>query len=232
MHQAQHALRSVIAALRGPQLALLALALGLALLWFGPAALALGLPFTLMLLPRWAGPGNGARSRTTATGQMTEMATALDQRLRAARRANHPVLCITLVIRGLDGVGATLGDRVLTTCLDRLSHGLRREDALYDLGAGHLGVIPDGSRGLDDTSARRLAARLQAHATAALAGIRGAEALSITTGLCLDAQPGTRNARAMIAAALAAAAIGNDPGADSGLDVTAIPARPPPAERG
>jgi GGDEF domain-containing protein len=231
MHQAQHALRNVIAALRGPQLALLALAFGLALLWFGPAALALGLPFALMLLPRGAARGTRARPRTATTGQMTEMATALDHRLRAARRAHHPVLCITLAIRGFDGVQGPLGDRVVTTCLDRLSHGLRREDALYDLGAGRLGIIPDGARGLDDTSARRLAARLEAHATAALGGIRGAEALRIATGLCLEAQPGTRNARAMIAEALAAAN-GNDPGNDNGLGIVAIPARPPPAERG
>ncbi|MDZ7709448.1 MAG: hypothetical protein U5K36_04685 [Roseovarius sp.] len=214
MHQAHHALRSAFAALRGPQLAILALALGLALVWFGPAAMALGLPFALILLPRRAASFDGAQRRATPTGQMTEMARALDHRLRAARRAGHPVLCVTLAIRGFDAVPGALGERLVTTCLDRLSHGLRREDALFDLGGGRFGVIPDGARGIGDPAARRLAARLQAHAAGALSGISGAEALSIASGVCLETQPGTRSACAVITDSLAATA------------------RPPPSDAG
>ena len=139
MHQPQHALRSALAALRGPQIVILALALGLAFAWFGPAALALGLPFALMLIPRRA-TGQGGRRRHDATpDQMADMAAALDHRLRTARRARHPVLCITLVITGFEGLRASQGERLVTTCLDRLSHGLRREDALFDqIGRAHV----------------------------------------------------------------------------------------------
>lgn len=225
MHQAHNALRSAVAALRGPQLAILALALGLALMWFGPAALALGLPFALILLPRRATEGQGAGRRTAPTGQMTEMATALDHRLRAARRAGHPVLCVTLVIPGFDGVSGALGDRLVTTCLDRLSHGLRREDALFDLGAGRFGVIPDGTRGLDAGAAHRLAARLEAHATTALSGILGGERLRIASGVCLETQPGARGARALITDSLATATAA----ATTAVSATA---RPPPCGAG
>jgi GGDEF domain-containing protein len=204
MHQAQHVLRSALAALCGPQFAILALALGLAFAWFGPAALALVAPFALMLVPRGAAARGGKGRRSAPSGQMAEMTAMLDHRLRAARRARHPVLCITLAIQGFDGVAARLGDRLVTTCLDGLSHGLRREDALFDLGGGHFGIIPDGAGGMDGAAARRLAARLQAHAAASLSGIRRAEGLTIASGLCLETQPGTRSARAVIADSLAA----------------------------
>ena len=229
MHQAQHALRSAVAALRGPQLAILALALGLALMWFGPAALALGLPFALMLLPRRIAAGHRDGGRAAPTGQMTEMATALDHRLRTARRAGHPVLCVTLVIPGFDGVPGALGERLMTTCLDRLSHGLRREDALFDLGAGRFGVIPDGARGLDAGAAHRLAARLQSHAATALSGVRSAETLTIASGVCLETQPGSRSARAVIADSLADAAINATTTATT--SVSAKP-QPPPSGKG
>jgi len=203
MQHAQHALRSALSALRGPQALMLALALGLAFAWFGPAALALGLPFALILLPRRAAPHGREGRRSTPPGQMAEMAAMLDRRLRAARRARHPVVCITLAIPGFEGVRASLGERIVTTCLDGLSHGLRREDALFDLGCGHFGVIPDGARGMDTAAARRLAARLEAHAARSLNALRGAHGLTILSGFCLETQPGTRGARAVIADSLA-----------------------------
>jgi len=211
MHHAQHALRSALAALRGPQLLILALALGLAFAWFGPAALALGLPFVLMLIPRGAAARGGPPRRDAPAGQMAEMAATLDHRLRAARRARHPVLCITLAIPGFDGVRATLAGRVVTTCLDGLSHGLRREDALFDLGGGRFGVIPDGARGMDKAAAERLAARLEAHAASGLAGIGGAEGLTIRSGFRLETQPPARGARAVIADSLAATGAADAP---------------------
>ncbi|MFB9149945.1 hypothetical protein [Roseovarius ramblicola] len=204
MHQPQHALRSALAALRGPQLLVLALALGLAFAWFGPAALALGLPFALMLIPRRIATGGRKRRHSAAPGQMADMAATLEHRLRAARRARHPVLCITLAIPGFDGLSPALGDRLVTTCLDRLSHGLRQEDALFGLGGGRFGVVPDGARGIDAAAARRLATRLESHAAAGLSGIRGAENLSVASGFCLETQPGARGARAVIADSLAA----------------------------
>lgn len=221
-HQAQHALRSTLSALRGPQSLILALALGLAFAWFGPAAMALGLPFAVMLLPRKAAAGSNGRRRMAPVGQMADMAAALDHRLRVARRARHPVVCITLTISGFDRVQGALGERLVTTCLDRLSHGLRHEDALFDLGAGRFGVVPGGARGLDAPASHRLAARLEARAMSALSGILGAEGLAIASGVCLETQPGTRSARSVISKSLAANA--------SAPVVTA--ARPPPAEEG
>lgn len=206
MHQAQHALRSALSALRGPQSLILALALGLAFAWFGPAALALGLPFALMFVPRKLTAGGHATQRTTPDDQMAEMAAMLDHRLRAARRARHPVLCITLAIPGVEGLHAARGERLVTTCLDRLSHGLRREDALFDLGGGRFGVVPDGARGLDAAAAHRLAARLQGHAATALGDLGDADGLAIASGFCLETQSGARSGRAIIADSLAATA--------------------------
>jgi len=204
MHHAQHALRSALTALRGPQLLILALALGLAFAWFGPAALALGLPFALMLIPRRAiGPGDRSR-RSAPRGQMAEMAATLDHRLRVARRTRQPVLCITLAITGFDGVAPALRERLVTTCLDRLSHGLRREDALFDLGCGRFGVIAGGARGIDAVVAQRLATRLQAHAATGLSDLRGDAGPGIVSGFCLETQPGTRGSRAVIAQSIAA----------------------------
>ncbi len=204
MHQARYALRSALAAMRGPQIAILALALGLAFVWFGPAALALGLPFALVLFPRKTATHGSGRRRRVTPGQMAEMAAALDRRLRTTRRAHHPVLCVTLEIAGFDGVRDTLGERLVTTCLDHLSHRLRREDALFDLGSGRFGVIPGGARGMDTAAAQRLAARLQAHAAACLSGFQRDEGLAVASGFCLEPQPGTRSGRAMIADSLAA----------------------------
>jgi GGDEF domain-containing protein len=205
MHQAQHVLRNALSALRGPQVLILALALGLAFAWFGPAALALGLPFALMLVPRGAAARGGAGRCRAPAGQMSEMAAALDHRLRAARRARHPVLCITLAIHDFPTPEDALGERLVTTCLDALSHGLRAEDALFNLGGGRFGVLPDAARGMDAATARRLAARLEGHAETCLSGIRGAAGRGVTAGICLEMQPGTRGARAMIADSLAAA---------------------------
>lgn len=204
MHPAQHALRSALSALRGPQLLILALAMGLAFAWFGPAALALGLPFVLMLIPRRAAARGGEGQHGAPPGQMAEMATALDHRLRIARRARHPVLCITLAIPDFATVQGALGDRLVTTCLDALSHGLRCEDTLFDLGGGRFGVIPDAARGMDTADAHRLVARLEAHAAACLSGIRGTDGLGVAAGFCLETQPGARSGRAMIADSLAA----------------------------
>lgn len=89
-------------------------------------------------------------------------------------------------------------------CLDQLSHGLRREDALFDLGFGRFGVLPLAARGFDEATARRLTARLEAHAAKCLAGIRGAEDLQITAGFCLETQPGARSGRTIVADSLAA----------------------------
>jgi len=206
MHQAQHALRSAIAALRGPQLALLVLALALALLWFGPAALALAVPFALMMLPRKAGTDDGTRGHAAPSGQAAEMVATLDDRLRRARRERRPVVCATLVIKGFDEVQGALRERLVTSCLDRLAHGLRQDDVLFNLGGGRFGVIPDGAQRLDAPAAHRLTTRLQAHAATALAGIRGTEHLTIVSGFCVETQPGMRSARAMIADSLAATA--------------------------
>ncbi len=206
MHQARHALQSALAAMRGPQFVILALALGLAFAWFGPAALALGLPFALVLIPRKRATHGSGRRRRITPGQMSEMAAALDRRLRTARRTCQPVLCVTLEIAGFDGVRDMLGERLVTTCLDHLSHGLRHEDALFDLGGGRFGVLPGGARGMDTAAAQRLAARLQAHAAACLSGFRPNEGLAVASGFCLEPQPGTRSGRAMIAESLAATA--------------------------
>jgi len=214
MHQAQHVLRSALSALRGPQSLILALALGLAFAWFGPAALALGLPFALMFVPRRIAAAGHAARRTPPAGQIADMAAMLDHRLRAARRARHPVLCITLAIPGFELLRAAHGERLVTTCLDRLSHGLRHEDALFDLGGGRFGVIPDGARGLDAPAAHRLTARLQRHAATALGGPDDAGARAIASGFCLETQPGARSGRAIIAHSLAATA--QPPPPDSG----------------
>jgi hypothetical protein len=207
MDRAQHALQSALAALRGPQTLILALALGLAFAWFGPAALALGLPFALMLLPRrGAGRGGRAGPRPPRDAQVADMAALLDQRLRAARRARHPVLCITLAIPGADRLRPALRERLVTTCLDHLSHGLRHEDALFDLGHGRFGIVPDGARALDLPAAQRLAARLRAHAATGLGTGGDAPPPAIACGFCLETRPGARTGRALIADSLAATA--------------------------
>jgi len=208
MRQAQHVLQSTLAALHGPQIVILALALGLALAWFGPAALALGLPFALMLIPRRTDGGSGERRRSTPPAQMAEMAAALDDRLRAVRRTRHQVLCVTLTIGGFEGLPHGLGERLVTTCLDHLSHGLRREDALFELGCGRFGVIPAGAHGMDAQAAHRLTARLEAHAAEGLSDIRGAEGLAVASGFCLETQPGMRSGRTLIADSLATAGTG------------------------
>ena len=206
MHQAHHTLRSALAALRGPQFVILALALGLAFAWFGPAALALGLPFALMLIPRRPLINRQTQGQPSPAGQMAEMATTLDQRLRGARRAGQPVLCITIAIPGFDAVPRAAGERMVTSCLDSLAHALRRDDALFDLGDGLFGVIVGGARGMDTTTARRLAMRLQGHVQTCLSAIHDTEGLSAMVGVSLDSRPGTRNGRMMIAESLKATA--------------------------
>lgn len=69
MHQGD-SLRGAISALRGPQILILTLALGLSFAWFGAAALALGLPCALMLLPRQATRRIGEGQRSASDGQM------------------------------------------------------------------------------------------------------------------------------------------------------------------
>jgi len=200
--------RAAFEALRGPQLAILALAFALALAWFGPGALVLAIPVGLglvLLVPKGR-VGGAPSSAAPPEGQMTEMEQRLDSRLRTARRDGHNALCITLIITA-DGqpldAGSALSARVVTTCLDRLSYGLRGEDTLFDLGAGRLGVVFEPADGLDAAAATQLAARLRHAADAVLADIAGAGALTVATGLRLETQPGARTAHAMIADSLA-----------------------------
>ena len=199
--------RAVLEALRGPQLAILALAFALATAWFGPGALLLAIPIVLvlvLLVPQ--GRGGAAPPAVAPEGQMTEMEQMLDGRLRTARRDGRNVLCMTLIITGdgqpLDARSAMFA-RAVTTCLDRLSSVLRGEDTLFDLGAGRLGVVLAPVDGLDAAAATQLAARLRHAANAGLADIAEVEALTVTTGLRLETQPAARTARAMIADSLA-----------------------------
>jgi len=199
--------RAALEALRGPQLAILALAFALALAWFGSGALLLAIPVVLglvLLVPTRR--GGAAPPSAAPEGQMTEMEQMLESRLRTARRDGHNALCITLIITA-DGqpldAGSALSARVVTTCLDRLSYVLRGEDTLFDLGAGRLGVVLEPADGLDAAAATQLAARLRHAADAVLADIAGAEALAVAAGLRLETQPAARTARAMIADSLA-----------------------------
>jgi hypothetical protein len=198
--------RAALEALYGPQLAILGLALTLALAWFGPGAAVLALPVGLaFLVPRWR---RNPPPRGPGQGQMPEMERLLDKRLRGARRDGRGVLCITLVITGgapPSREGAGVSERVVTTCLDRMSHVLRADDALFDLAAGRLGVVPAASDGLDAAAAARLAERLRHAADAAIDGIGGAESLTAATGLRLELPPLKRTAQAMIAERLAEA---------------------------
>jgi len=198
--------RAALEALHGPQLAILGLALTLALAWFGPGAAVLALPVGLaFLVPRWR---RGPPPPDPGQGQMVEMERLLDTRLRAARRDGRGVLCITLVLTGAAAPGREGGgvsERVVTTCLDRMSHVLRADDALFDLTAGRLGVVPAANDRLDAAAAARLAERLRHAADAAIDGIVEAESLTAATGLHLERPPVTRTAQAIIAESLAEA---------------------------
>lgn len=201
--------RAAVEALRGPQIAILGLAFVLAVTWFGPGALVLTLPVGLaFLVPRWRCAPQPA---PPAEGQISEMEGLLDTQLRAARRDRRGVLCITLVLAD-DGPpaheGSGVSARVVTTCLDRVSHVLRGDDALFDLGAGRLGVVPAASDRLDAASAERLVARLRHAADAAIDGIAEADGLTVTSGFRFERPPVECTARMMIAESLAEAGAG------------------------
>jgi len=211
MHQFGRSLynraREALEALQGPQLAILGLALMLALAWFGPGAAVLALPVGLaFLVPRWR--RSPPPPPDPGQGQMAEMERLLDTRLRAARRDGRGVLCITLVLTGAAPParqGGGVSERVVTTCLDRMSHVLRADDALFDLAAGRLGVVPAANDRLDAAAAARLAERLRHAADTAIDGIVEAESLTAATGLRLERPPVTRTAQAIIAESLAQA---------------------------
>jgi GGDEF domain-containing protein len=131
-------------ALRGPQLAVFLLALALALLWFGSGALLLALPFAFIaLVPRGLGTSRGRQGPDPA--QRAEMTAALGRSLERARSEGRTVLCILIGIDGFAALRARHGRhaeaRIVTSCLDDLSRGLRPQDALFDLGEGRFGIV-------------------------------------------------------------------------------------------
>lgn len=174
MHPVIVSLRSRIGAaseaLRGPQLPVLGLALALALLWFGAQALWLALPLLLLVaaLPWSARP---AARWTGAPDQPAEMARAL-----ARQRAGAPGSDTAFILLALHGIaeirarhGPGMEDRLVTTCLDHLARALRREDGLYDLGGGRIGVVPAAGNMEGDELVGVLAERLRRAAGTALA---------------------------------------------------------------
>lgn len=200
-------LHSVREALRGPQLAILALALALALAWFGTQALLLVLPFGLFaFLPR-ARRGS-PRGQPGDSGQLVEMAAMLDRSLATARRDGRSVLCILLGIDRFDAVRARHGHqmqaRIVTSCLDHLSHGLRQGDGLFDLGQGRFAVVLVTSGGPLREAAQRVTRRLQATLRETVDAMIPSDAVHVRACFRLENPDRSGAAREIIAHGLAA----------------------------
>jgi GGDEF domain-containing protein len=179
---------AVSEALRGPQLLFFALALVLALVWFGARMLWLTLPFALIAtLPRQGGRARAARE--AIPGQLAEMALAVERCLARARNDAQAVPCILLGIDDFAGLPARHGPemqaRLVIACLDHLARALRPEDRLFDLGEGRFGALLATDRALTDAAARQVADRLgiAAHSAAAAMLAQDAPGVAATVAM-------------------------------------------------
>jgi len=194
-------------ALRGPQLAIFALALALALAWLGVGALLLALPFALIALISH-GSGGALGGPRSDPGQSAEMAAMLDRGCRRARREGRAVLFVLLGVDGFRAFrtrhGVHIEARIATCCLDHLSHELRAEDALFDLGEGRFGIVLLTDAPLSRETADGITQRLRAALQSALATTLPGQATCIRAGVhipdpCAAAAPATLLAQGLAA---------------------------------
>ncbi len=188
-----------------PEMVLFALAGGLAVLWFGPGAAILMLPFALLGFLLIADRRRPWRNTPRAgADRLRLLRGAIDDAFDHTRKTPERFACILARIDDPAGPlapGDQPGaDRVKKQGLARLARVVRREDALFDLSAGRVAVLLSPGIGLDRTAVLSIAQRVQTALAEGDAQRAGALRLSASLGVCLDDALTDRSGRAMIAA--------------------------------
>lgn len=194
-----------------PEGVIFGLACLLAVIWFGPGAVLLVLPFGLLGFLLIADRRRLRRETPVAdAGGQGALRRAIDDIYQTTVRTDESFACILARMDAHDAMLAhadrSVADLARAACLDRVSRVIRHDDLRFDLSRGRFALLLRPGVGLDRTAVMSIAERLQT----ALAG-SGPQGqadlrLSVSLGICTDDALSDRSGRAMIAALEDAAA--------------------------
>lgn len=194
-----------------PEGAIFATACGLAVVWFGPGAALLVLPFGLLGVLLIADRRRLRRARPVAdAGGLGALRDAIDDTYRDTLRTDERFACILARLDAHDAMreqaDPSVGDCALAACLDRVSRVIRHDDLRFELSQGRFALLLRPGVGLDRAAVLSIAARLQTALADTGPQGQGDLRLSASLGICTDDAPRDRSGRAMIAALEDAAA--------------------------
>jgi GGDEF domain-containing protein len=194
-----------------PEGVIFAMACGLAVVWFGPGAALLVLPFGLLGFLLIADRRRLRRAKPVAdAGDLGALQAAIDDTYQGTLRTEERFACILARMDAHDAMleqaDQSVADRARAACLDRVSRVIRHDDLRFDLSDGRFALLLRPGVGLDRAVLLSIAERLQTALADSGPQGQGDLRLSASLGVCTDDAPRDRSGRAMIAALEDAAA--------------------------
>lgn len=194
-----------------PEGAIFTVACGLAVVWFGPGAALLVLPFGLLGFLLIADRRRLRRAKPVAdAGELGALQGAIDDTYQGTLGTDERFACILARWEGHDAVPGqadpSVAARARAACLDRVSRVIRHDDLRFELSRGRFALLLQPGVGLDRAAVLSIAERLQTALADPGPQGQGAPRLSASLGICTDDAPRDRSGRAMIAALEDAAA--------------------------